>query len=496
MTFISQHLVHLLSLFSNVFRQRSSAVFAVVIIVLLLSACVGNSPQEQSDLALNAVNTTLPSLEQSQMQWQDMHYLAADAKPWWQEFNDPVLHELVELTLENSKDIGLAVARLDEAVATARGSRAGLFPTVNLDAEAGVSSTDLESNGLRSNSNRVNAASVNFVLAWQSDLFGQLRNLSAADKVRLQGQSSRVRDTQRVIVGQVVQGYYQLVSTRKRIVLTKTSVDRRDGNVERINQLLVQGYATALDKTRADSQLYEARAQLAQLELEEVRLLNQISVLVGVDGVTMRNQVKVSGELIVPAKTAPLPSISLLIQHRPDLRAVERDLVAAAYNVNASKAALYPTLGFRVELGKGPDGGLTGAFPALDVITGGILTNLAMPIFGRGRLLAAIDASSARLQQAHRTFETTALRVISELDTSIISIDKNRIIYEQRLLASLSANEAAELSKELFKAGELDYTSVILAEQTRVSSETSAITAQQALLIAYITYLSAVAPAW
>jgi NodT family efflux transporter outer membrane factor (OMF) lipoprotein len=495
MTFIFQQLTHIISFFSNLVHQWRRVVY-VMVSVLCLSSCVGNPPQEQSELALKAVNTTLPSLEQSQMQWQDMHYLAADAKPWWQEFNDPVLHELVELTLDKSKDIGLAVARLDEAVATARGSRAGLFPTVNLDTQAGVSSTDLEEGGLQSNPDRVNTASANFVLAWQSDLFGQLRNLSAADKARLQGQSSRLRDIQRVIVGQVVQSYYRIVSTRKRIELTEISVDRRAENVERINQLLIQGYATALDQTRADSQLYEARAQLAQLELEEVTLLNQLSVLVGVDGVTMRHQVKMSGELIVPTKIAPLPSIPLLIQHRPDLRAVERDLVAAAYNVNASTAALYPTLGFRIELGKSPDGGLTGAFPALDVITGGILTNLAMPIFGRGRLLAAIDASSARLQQAHRTFELTALRVISELDTSIISIDKNRTIYEQRLLASQSAEEAAELSKELFKAGELDYTSVILAEQTRVSSETSAITAQQALLIAYITYLSAVAPAW
>lgn len=479
---------------SHCFRSLRQGL-AIGLLSLLVS-CVGKPPYEQSKLALKQVNTSLPSLAQSQTQWQDMHYLAADAQPWWQQFDDPVLHNVVELALEHSKDIGLAVARLDEAIATARASRAGLFPTVNIDAQVGVSSTDLEEGGLQSNPNRVNTASADFVLAWQSDLFGQLRNLSGADQARLQGQSSRVRDTQRVIVGQVVQSYYRLVSTRKRIELTSTSVDRRTENVERINQLLIQGYATALDKTRADSQLYEARALLAQLELEEVTLLNQLAVLVGVDGTTMRHHVVNTGALIVPEKTAPLPSISLLIQHRPDLRAVERDLVAAAYNVNASTAALYPTLGFRVELGKAPDGGLTGPFPAMDVITGGILANLAMPILGRGRLLAAIDASSARLQQAHRTFELTALRVISELDTSIVSIDKNRTIYEQRLLASGSAKEAAELSKELFRAGELDYTSVILAEQTRVSSETAAITAQQALLIAYITYLSAVAPAW
>jgi NodT family efflux transporter outer membrane factor (OMF) lipoprotein len=478
--------------------QVSSVIrcFSVLMSTVFLVSCVGTSPEKISTAALKVVRAELPNLKKSKTQWQDMHYLAADAQPWWQQFDDAVLHELVALSLENSKDIGLAVARLDEAIATARVSRSSLFPSVNLDGQAGVSSTDLESGGLQSNPARTNTASLNFTLAWQADLFGQLRNTSSADKARLQAQVSRVRDTQRVIVGQVVTNYYRLVSLRERVQLTRSSVDRRGENVERIHQLLIQGYATALDQTRADSQLYEARALQAQLELEEQTLLNQLALLSGTDGIRIRDLLAVTGELIVPKNTAPLPSIALLIQHRPDLRAVERDLVAAAYSLNASSAALYPTLGFRANIGKGSDTTSTGAFPALDVLTGGVLANLAMPILGRGRLLAAKDANSARLQQAHRTFESTALRVLTELDTSVVSMDKTRIIYEQRVLASKSASEAAELSKELFKAGELDYTSVILAEQTRVAAETSAVAAQEALLSAYVTYLSAVAPAW
>jgi|GEM_PF-6942530 len=469
----------------------------LLVICLFLSSCVSTiSPEDISSDALKQVSTDLPSLEGSQIEWQPSHYLALDAKPWWVEFEDSTLHQLIKVALENSKTIHLSIARLEEVMANARVSYADRLPTLGLTGQAGVSSADLESGGLQSNPARTNTASINFAAAWQTDLFGRLRNISAASKASLQAEASRVRDAQRLLVGQAVQSYYNLVSVRKRLGVTDSSVRRRSENVERIDQLLKQGYATALDKTRADSQLYEARALLAQLELDEATLLNQLAVLSGINAFEARNLLKVTGELVVPRRSAPLPSIPLLVQHRPDLRAVERDLVAAAYNVNASLAALYPTLGFSVNLGKGADGGLTGAFPALDVITGGLLATIAVPILGRGRLLAGVDVDSARLQQAHATFELTALGVISELDTSIISIDKNRTIYEQRELASGSAREAAELSKELFKAGELDYTSVILAEQTRVSAETNAINAQQALLLAYITYLSAVAPAW
>lgn len=464
---------------------------------LTLTACVSKvAPDEISKEAVFSVKTDLPSLKSSQVKWKGTHYLAPDAKPWWQEFNDPVLHEFIGLSLKNAKNVARATARLEEVVANARASRSDLFPSITFDAQAGVTSNDLEDAGLQSNPARVNSASANFAVAWQADLFGQLRNVSAADKARLEAESSRLRDTQRVLVSQIVQNYYRLVSLRDRIALTSTSVDRRTENVDRIDQLLAEGYATALDKTRTDSQLYEARASLAQLELDEITLLNQLALLAGVDLLQVRSVLKNTGQLFIPKDSAPLPSIPLLIQHRPDLRAVERDLVAAAYNINASVAALYPTLGFRVNVGKTAVDDLAGAFPALDVITGGVVANLATPILGRGRLLAAIDANSARLKQAHATFEETAIRVITEIDTSIASIDKNRIIYEQRRLASETAKEAAELSKELFKAGELDYTSVILAEQTRVSSENNAINAKQVFLNAYILYLSAVAPAW
>lgn len=470
----------------------------LVFVCIILSSCSSKVvvPDEISRDALLGVKTELPSLKTSQTQWQDTHYVTSRAKPWWQEFNDPALEKLITVALKNSKNIARAAARLEEFVANAKASRSDLFPSLTFDSQASVTSNDLEDAGLQSNPNRVNAASATFTLSWQTDLFGRLRNLSKFDKVRVQGEASRLRDAQRLLVSQIVQSYYRLVSLNDRVELTKNSVERRAENVDRINQLLRQGYATALDKTRTDSQLYEARASVAQLELDKITLLNQLSLLAGIDMLQTRQLLEQTGKLFVPNDSAPLPSIAMLIQHRPDLRAVERDLVAAAYNVNASVAALYPTLGFRINVGKTAVDDLSGSFPALDVITGGIVSNLAMPILGRGRLLAAIDANSSRLKQAHATFEETVIRALTEIDTAIASVDKNRIIYEQRELASETAKEAADLSKDLFKAGELDYTSVILAEQTRVSSENNAINAKQVFLNAYIVYVSAVAPVW
>ncbi|MEQ8662478.1 MAG: hypothetical protein RLW62_16810 [Gammaproteobacteria bacterium] len=52
------------------------------------------------------------------------------------------------------------------------------------------------------------------------------------------------------------------------------------------------------------------------------------------------------------------------------------------------------------------------------------------------------------------------------------------------------------MSRRLFMAGELEYVSVVVAEQTRAAAEDAAIVAQSDAILAYVNYVGAVAPAW
>ena len=55
---------------------------------------------------------------------------------WWQQFDDPVLTQLVRKALNNNRDIRLAMLRVDTARAQLRQARAGLFPTFALPGSA------------------------------------------------------------------------------------------------------------------------------------------------------------------------------------------------------------------------------------------------------------------------------------------------------------------------------------------------------------------------
>ena len=55
---------------------------------------------------------------------------------WWEQFQDPLLTELIGLAIDNNKDIAMALARVDQARATELSSRAALLPDVGVSVDA------------------------------------------------------------------------------------------------------------------------------------------------------------------------------------------------------------------------------------------------------------------------------------------------------------------------------------------------------------------------
>ena len=54
---------------------------------------------------------------------------------WWQQFNDPVLDDLIETALKENKDLLIAAARIEEYAGRYGIVRADLFPQVGAGAE-------------------------------------------------------------------------------------------------------------------------------------------------------------------------------------------------------------------------------------------------------------------------------------------------------------------------------------------------------------------------
>lgn len=442
----------------------------------------GNSAENNvDDIAENAIITDTQPIADT------------NTKNWWTQFEDDTLNQLLADTLNDAFDLRTAAARLAIAAGQSRSSHAGLLPTLSFDANGSITDDDIERNDFRT-PNQSHSLSLDLTAQWQTDLLGRLFAIHKADDKRLLAAEALSTDTQRVLLQNVMVRYFELRAVQRLKVLAQESVTRRTENARRINRLVEKRYATSLDKNRTDSQLYEAKAELATQAISEVQLINTLALLTGLPLADARARLIDTVPLpIIPTKV-PTPTPADLIQHRPDLRAAEYDLEAAAYALNAAKAAKYPSLNFGIQLTK--SGTDLENWPSLNPSIGSVFAGLTQPLLGRGRILAQIDIEDANLQLAHIRYEQAILALLADIDSTLVAVVRNRDIHQNRVLAAESSSAAAKDSHRLFKSGEIEYTSVIVAEQTRTSAERLATLAHRDTIIAYTRYLTAVVPAW
>ncbi|EDY80471.1 outer membrane efflux protein [Verrucomicrobiia bacterium DG1235] len=462
------------------------------LICITFVGCVSRRGQDLASEIQRNQDLELPSQASAEANLPSEQFAASDSHFWWEALEDETLNSLIRIAHEQSWDIRIGATRLQEALSGLRSSRAALLPSVDLSLEETVNEFDVDSNEFQRETLRF-TTDLNLNAVWQIDVFGQARAALKDTKYEVAANEELLRDLKRIVTSQVATTYLQLRSTQAQISLAEQSEARRADNLGRIDSLLEKGYATALDFSRTESQLYQSRATLAGLKANEVQLTNQLSILLGISLVEVRSLIP-SGPLVQPPQKTPPPSVEQLIYNRPDIRATEHRLYSGAYRLNAAKASRLPSLSLSSQIGSSASE--TGQLPSLERITANMIGSLVTPLLGRGRILAAIDLQSAQLQAAYLNYERGIANALAEIDSALFSLSQSHEILRLRTLESNSARRAAELSHRLFLAGELDYTSVIVAEQTRSNAESNAIAAQRDALTAYVNYVSVVSPRW
>ncbi len=482
----------------------------IAVIICLQTGCSTTYNHTKSEIEQGKTRKySTPAVQNMRTYLSDPPQQVSTATSWWEDFNDQALNKLIETALAFSFRIQTQHANLDAIKSQLRSVQAARLPSFDLNISTAIEDRDVESNDFRS-STLAHEIDYTGRLAWQTDLFGRINALAHSAEAEVGAANATLKDIQRLLIQEVIENYFRLRATEAQKQLSMNNIIRRTQHADRINRLIERGYATVLDKSRTNNLLQQSHADSLALDIELVRICNILALLTGqnlesaralmikpTDKKTSTEQTltrQLKTKLPELPEELHLPNISQFIHHRPDLRAAEFALLSQAFTVDAAKAARYPSLGISSSLSQ--EGIRLGDWPSLNGIIARISTNLTAPIFGRGQILAAIDLESSNLQAAHTNYEQTMANALAEIDNAITGVIKAKLILARRKLAAASAEKAAGVSYDLFQAGEVDYTSVIVAEQTRSDAEQRAINAQLNSLVYYVQYKSAAAPFW
>jgi multidrug efflux system outer membrane protein len=411
---------------------------------------------------------------------------------WWEQFNDPVLNDLVNTALEGNKDLLIATARIEEFFGRYFSTRGDQFPSAGGNAdvfrqrltERGFTRFDGKDNPYNQYEAFLNGA-------WEIDFWGKFRRATEAARAELLGTEEGRRTVVLTLVSAVAAAYVDIRALDKQLEITQRTADSRRDTLELFQLRFQNGIISEVDLSQAESEYEDALARIPDIERAIGQTENALSVLLGrIPGPIPRGLTL--DELILPAVPAGVPSD--LLERRPDIRQAEQVLIAANARIGVAKSLYFPTIS------------LTGAFGTVSTDLSNWFTAasrtwnfgvpLSVPLFTAGRIGGEVKAAEAFQQQAVYGYQQTILNAFREVEDALIDRSKSgqRLDALGRQLKALQ--NYARLARMRYDEGYTSYLEVLDAERSLFNVELTHTTGQNVQFRSLINIYKSMGGGW
>jgi NodT family efflux transporter outer membrane factor (OMF) lipoprotein len=386
---------------------------------------------------------------------------------WWESFGDEQLAAFVRRALEGNLDVRTAISRVREARATIRATRTQLRPSADATGSARGSGTGGEA-GI---GGVTQSYSLGIDASWELDVFGSIRSTVDAARATADAREADLQDVLISLTAEVALDYIDIRSLQRRVELARSNVDLQQQTLELTQFRALAGLATDLDVQQALSNVENTRAQIALLESQVSQSIHAIAILVG------RPPADLNAEF---ASATPIPEAPLettlgvpadALRRRPDVRSAERQVAAQAAQVNAARADLYPSFRLAGSIG------LESLSIAKLIVPGATFwsanPSASTRLFDRRQLRENVVVQSERQEQAARNYETVVLRALQEVEDSLTALAQEQVRRDHLTAAANAAQQAADLSLQLYTAGLRDFRDVLDAQRSLLTLQDS-----------------------
>jgi multidrug efflux system outer membrane protein len=407
---------------------------------------------------------------------------------WWDQFQDPVLSNLVRTALANNKDLEIATANVDQAFAQYGIVRSAQFPQVN----AGASATrERSSANIRLGGQTFTDYGVNLSASFELDIWGKLRRATESARASLLASQQGKGTVVLTVVTTVASGYIQLRALDRQLEIAQRT-SQSLGEAARLQRVrFEEGAVPASDYQQAESQYREAVARVPELEREIAQQENFISVLLGRNPGPIPRGGDIDA-LLFPVVPDGLPAS--LLQRRPDIRQAEQNLIAANANIGVAKAAYFPDISLTALLGL-ESAQLSDLFKGPSRVWS-FGTGVLQPIFNAGRIRSQVAQAEAVQRQALHTYEKSIISAFQDVENALIDRTKFGQVREEQAKNVEALRSFRDLADLRYREGATIYLEVASAEQSLFIAQLAYVATQAQLFQSYANLYKAMGGGW
>ena len=407
---------------------------------------------------------------------------------WWQLYADAELNALVERLNISNQNLAASEAQYRQARALVGAARSGFSPRLDSSASRSRSGSTNASDGTRVISSGYD---LGLNATWELDVWGKLRRNLEASQADYQASAAELASLKLSLQSELVQNYLQLRVLDEQQRLLDATVAAYARSLQLTENQYNAGIVPRSDVSQALTQLRSTEAQAIDLQWRRAQLEHVIAVLVGVPPSELA--IAISKQLpSLPAIPLALPS--QLLERRPDVAAAERRVMAANARIGVAEAAWYPDLTLSAS------GGYRGSSFAnwIDLPNRfwSLGPQLALSLFDGGARRAELQRSEAAYDQTVAEYRQTVLDSFREVEDNLVQLrvlEQESQVQQQALDA---ARESLRLIENQYRAGTLDYNSVVNVQATALSNERSNLELLASRLLASVQLIKALGGGW
>ncbi len=410
---------------------------------------------------------------------------------WWSNFTAEELGPLEDTAQKENLDIAVYAARVLQAEAQDGVALSALFPTLGLQGSGQRSGGNSTRSGALV-SNTFNTFNFGLSAAYQQNVFGM-----EFDQLRAARESLRAARYAAATIGitttvTVADQYFTILSLRERIAIANANIAAAKRILAITQAKVTSGVSSNLDLAEQQAILAQQESTLPGLIQSEKASRYALAILLGraPEGfdVKAQNLDGITSPLVSPG----LPSELLL--RRPDVAQAEATLFAAHANVDAARAAYFPSVSLST-VGEWTAGAISGLISPANLAFS-LGATVAQSIFDGGAVHAQSDLAKAQEQELIATYRKTVFTAFSDTETALDTVKSTTdqlALLEEQVRASAEAFRISELQ---YREGTIDILSLLQNQQNLFTAQQSLVQTKLARLEANLALYNALGGGW
>jgi outer membrane protein, multidrug efflux system len=396
---------------------------------------------------------------------------------WWKLFHDPVLNRLEVQAMEANADLQAAAERFVQARDMMMKVQSRLMPQIGLN--AGASDNKQSTNALFRAPNFGNyggspiydsMVTSGSLASWEPDFWSAIRNSTRAQIHLAQEKAAEFWLARLSLQAELATDYYILRGLDAQTEVYRQSIDYYQQNLEIVTDQYNGKIATALDVARVEYLLQSTQAKAEDIKGEREVAEHAIAALVNASASSFR--IDAVKDINLAKFSLPKKLPSALLERRPDIASMEREMARANREIGIARAAFFPNVVFA--LGGGFEGNAFNLFRLANSFWG-YGSMVSMPIFEGGMRRAELQQTWSLYRETEDKYRATVLNAFREVENGFSLTYRLNLALKRQEQAVNAAEKTVDLTNNLFRGGLISSLDLVYAALNKLEARIEAV---------------------